>query len=137
MTALAAEMPARVRLSPGLRLGLITAVLVVLVALARLSPTLHALATAPGPTEAEAARFLFWELRLPRVLAGLAAGAAFGTAGALFQAVTRNPLAAPDLLGVTAGAQIGVLLGLTVPALAAFSGPPLLFVCGLGAAALA
>lgn len=137
MTALAADLPVRSRAARGLRLGLIAAGLVALVALARLWPTLHALATAPGPAEAEAARFLFWELRLPRVLAGVAAGAAFGAAGALFQAVTRNPLAAPDLLGVTAGAQIGVLLGLTVPALAAFAGPPLLFACGLGAAALA
>ncbi|WP_200945590.1 iron ABC transporter permease [Methylobacterium sp. Leaf456] len=137
MTALAADLPAPARPAPGLRLALIAAALVALLAVARLWPTLHALMTAHGPAEAEAARFLFWELRLPRVLAGLAAGAAFGTAGALFQAVTRNPLAAPDLLGVTAGAQIGVLLGLTVPALAAFSGPPLLFACGLGAAALA
>lgn len=137
MTTLTADLYTKPEPSPGLRLGLIAAGLVALVALARLWPTLQALATAPSPVEAEAARFLFWELRLPRVLAGLAAGAAFGLAGALFQAVTRNPLAAPDLLGVTAGAQVGVLLGLTVPALAAVSGPPLLFVCGLGAAALA
>lgn len=136
MTALTADLPARTGLGPAARLGSIAAGLAALVALARLWPTLQALAAA-GPAEAEAARFLLWELRLPRVLAGLAAGAAFGAAGALLQAVTRNPLAAPDLLGVTAGAQVGVLLGLTVPALAAVSGPPLLFACGLAAAALA
>ncbi|MFC7664210.1 iron chelate uptake ABC transporter family permease subunit [Methylorubrum suomiense] len=123
MTVLAAERPTLVRPIPRLRIGLPIAAFVALVALARLWPTWHALTTAPGPVEAEAARFLLWELRLPRVLAGLAAGAAFGMAGALFQAVTRNPLAAPDLLGVTAGAQVGVLIGLTVPALAGFAGP--------------
>ncbi|WP_232630915.1 iron chelate uptake ABC transporter family permease subunit, partial [Methylobacterium sp. Leaf118] len=137
MTALAAALPARPGFPPAARLGILAAGLAALVALARLWPTFQALATAPGPVEAEAARFLLWELRLPRVLAGLAAGAAFGAAGALLQAVTRNPLAAPDLLGVTAGAQIGVLLGLTIPALAAVSGPPLLFACGLAAATLA
>lgn len=137
MTVLAAERPTLVRPIPRLRIGLPIAAFVALVALARLWPTWYAITTAPGPVEAEAARFLLWELRLPRILAGLAAGAAFGMAGALFQAVTRNPLAAPDLLGVTAGAQVGVLIGLTVPALAGFAGPPLLFVCGLGAASLA
>lgn len=44
------------------------------------------------------------EVRLPRIALGLLAGAAMGTAGALLQALTRNPLASPDLTGVTAGA---------------------------------
>ncbi|MEO3780168.1 iron chelate uptake ABC transporter family permease subunit [Micromonospora sp. B11E3] len=55
------------------------------------------------------------ELRLPRALTGLLVGCAFGLAGALFQAVTRNPLASPDLIGVSAGASAGgvgaILLG--------------------------
>ncbi|WP_323373755.1 FecCD family ABC transporter permease [Plantactinospora alkalitolerans] len=47
------------------------------------------------------------ELRLPRALTGLLVGFAFGLAGALMQAVTRNPLASPDLIGISAGASTG------------------------------
>ncbi|MEV5704710.1 iron chelate uptake ABC transporter family permease subunit [Actinoallomurus sp. NPDC052274] len=43
-------------------------------------------------------------LRLPRLVVGLLAGAAFGVAGALVQTVARNPLASPDVIGVTHGA---------------------------------
>jgi iron complex transport system permease protein len=43
-------------------------------------------------------------LRLPRVVVGVLAGAAFGVAGALIQTVARNPLASPDVIGVTHGA---------------------------------
>ncbi|MCW4467204.1 iron chelate uptake ABC transporter family permease subunit [Glutamicibacter sp. MNS18] len=45
------------------------------------------------------------ELRLPRTLLGILAGLALGVAGALIQALTRNPLADPGILGVNAGAQ--------------------------------
>lgn len=43
------------------------------------------------------------DLRLPRAVAGLLVGVAFGLSGAIFQAVARNPLASPDILGVTQG----------------------------------
>ncbi|ALG10977.1 iron ABC transporter permease [Kibdelosporangium phytohabitans] len=46
--------------------------------------------------------------RLPRTLAGLVAGLALGISGALIQGATRNPLAAPDTLGVNAGAYVAV-----------------------------
>ncbi|MEU5870479.1 iron ABC transporter permease [Glycomyces sp. NPDC047369] len=49
------------------------------------------------------------ELRLPRTALGLAAGAALGLAGALMQAMTRNPLADPGLLGVNTGAAAAVV----------------------------
>lgn len=52
------------------------------------------------------------QLRVPRMVIGLAAGAAFALAGAVMQALTRNPLADPSLLGVTAGASLAVLAGL-------------------------
>ncbi|GEK69467.1 FecCD family ABC transporter permease [Paracoccus denitrificans] len=51
------------------------------------------------------------ELRLPRTLLAVFAGAALGLAGAVMQAVTRNPLAEPGLLGVNSGAAIAVVLG--------------------------
>lgn len=53
--------------------------------------------------------FLVWELRLPRLLTAIGAGAAFGLAGAISQSLFRNPLAAPEMLGVTAGASLGAV----------------------------
>lgn len=52
------------------------------------------------------------ELRLPRTIVGLLVGAALGVAGALMQAVTRNPLADPGILGVNAGASFAVVVGI-------------------------
>ncbi|MFP3712740.1 FecCD family ABC transporter permease [Puerhibacterium sp. TATVAM-FAB25] len=65
--------------------------------------------------------FVVQRLRLPRVLAALFAGAAFALAGALFQSTLRNPLASPDILGVSTGASLGAvwaLLGLGVQGVA-------------------
>lgn len=50
--------------------------------------------------------YIVTQLRLPRVLTGAFVGAALGVAGALTQAVVRNPLASPDILGVTDGASV-------------------------------
>ena len=50
-------------------------------------------------------------IRFPRTLAGLIAGAALGIAGTVMQALTRNPLADPGILGVNAGAAFALLLG--------------------------
>ncbi|MEC3993312.1 iron chelate uptake ABC transporter family permease subunit [Actinacidiphila sp. DG2A-62] len=52
-------------------------------------------------------------LRVPRTLLGLLAGAALGIAGAAMQALTRNPLADPGLLGVNAGAAAAVVTGIS------------------------
>ena len=54
------------------------------------------------------------ELRVPRTLLGLAVGVALGLAGALMQALTRNPLADPGLLGVNAGAAAAVVVAIGV-----------------------
>lgn len=51
------------------------------------------------------------ELRLPRAMLGLLVGAAFGVSGALFQTMTRNPLASPDVIGITQGAGAAVVAG--------------------------
>ncbi|TDC83600.1 iron ABC transporter permease [Micromonospora sp. KC606] len=50
------------------------------------------------------------QMRLPRTLFGLLVGAALAVAGALMQGLTRNPLADPGILGVTAGASVGIVL---------------------------
>ena len=66
----------------------------------------------PDPTLAE--HLIVTEVRLPRTFIGLLAGAALGLAGAIIQAVTRNPLADPGILGVNAGAGLFVVLGISV-----------------------
>ncbi|HWK26474.1 MAG TPA: iron chelate uptake ABC transporter family permease subunit [Solirubrobacter sp.] len=53
-------------------------------------------------------------LRVPRTLLGIAVGAALGVGGALMQALTRNPLADPGLLGVNAGASTAVVVALAL-----------------------
>ncbi|MGN8342659.1 FecCD family ABC transporter permease [Pseudomonas sp. SMV71] len=55
-------------------------------------------------------RNLLWELRLPRILLAILAGAAMSLAGLLMQSLTRNPLAAPGLVGVESGASVTMLL---------------------------
>lgn len=52
--------------------------------------------------------------RLPRVLVGLAVGAAFGISGTIFQRLARNPLVSPDLIGINAGAALAAVLVITV-----------------------
>lgn len=54
------------------------------------------------------------DLRIPRTLIGIAAGVALGLAGALMQALTRNPLADPGILGINAGAAAAVVLAIRV-----------------------
>ena len=51
-------------------------------------------------------------VRLPRVLAALVVGAALSAAGATYQGLFRNPLVSPDILGVSAGASLGAVLGI-------------------------
>ncbi|SDH61092.1 FecCD family ABC transporter permease [Agrococcus jejuensis] len=53
-------------------------------------------------------------LRLPRTIAAVLVGAALGVAGALIQALTRNPLADPGLLGVTSGSSFAVAMGVAL-----------------------
>lgn len=76
-------------------------------------------------------------VRLPRVLAALAVGAALAGAGAMLQMLTRNPLADPGLLGINAGAALAVVLLVTlVPAAGRGAMVPAGFL-GAGGAALA
>ncbi len=72
----------------------------------------------------QATHFIVFDLRLPRALTGLLAGAALGLAGAIFQDVTRNPLVAPDIVGVSGGAALaGVTLIVLGPAHGALTVP--------------
>jgi iron complex transport system permease protein len=58
--------------------------------------------------------YIVWDLRIPRTVTGIAVGLALGVAGALIQALTRNPLADPGILGVNAGAAVAVALAIGV-----------------------
>ena len=62
----------------------------------------------------DAAWQIVWDIRLPRSVGALAAGALLGLAGALAQGLFRNPLADPYLLGSASGASLGVALALTL-----------------------
>jgi iron complex transport system permease protein len=66
------------------------------------------------PPEMSTASIVVWELRLPRVLVGIIAGATLAVSGAIFQAGTRNELASPFVLGVSSGAGFAVLATLIV-----------------------
>jgi iron complex transport system permease protein len=57
---------------------------------------------------------LITDFRVPRLLLGLAVGCALGLAGALMQAVTRNPLADPGILGVNSGAYFAVVVSVAL-----------------------
>lgn len=52
-------------------------------------------------------------IRLPRVIAAVLAGSALAVSGAIMQAVTNNPLASPDLLGINVGAAFAVVIAMT------------------------
>jgi iron complex transport system permease protein len=71
-------------------------------------------------------RLIVFDLRLPRILLGILVGAALSVSGASFQAILRNPLADPFVLGVSSGAALGSILGI-------IAAPRLPFVTPLGA----
>jgi len=88
------------------------------------------------------ADIVIFQIRLPRVMAALLVGAALAAAGATFQGMFRNPLVSPDILGVSAGAGLGAILGiffsqhvLVIQALAFVGGlVSVAFVMAIGAA---
>lgn len=88
----------------------------------------HALVS-PSGTEGDV---VVRDLRLPRTLLGLLVGASLGAAGVLMQGHTRNPLAEPGLLGVSAGAAVAVVLGLRLGLVESLRGT--VYAAALGAA---
>jgi len=88
---------------------LVVAVAAVFVGGAPVSPrAVLAVLTGRGSAQ-EVDEVVVWSLRLPRILAALLAGGALAVAGVGFQALTRNPLAEPSVLGVSSGAAFGVV----------------------------
>ncbi|MQA09006.1 MAG: iron chelate uptake ABC transporter family permease subunit [Pseudonocardiaceae bacterium] len=75
------------------------------------------------------------ELRLPRALVAILAGGAFGLSGAIFQTLMHNPLASPDIIGITAGASAAAVLGLLSFGLDGFAVSAVAFAGALATAA--
>lgn len=103
----------------GVALGLLTLLLIFAVLLgigagSSALPVGEALRALVGADASAAARDIVLGIRLPRVLLGVFVGASLSVAGVLFQALLRNPLADPFVLGVSGGAALGgiAVLGL-------------------------
>jgi iron complex transport system permease protein len=79
------------------------------------------------PIPSEYSMFV-WEIRLPRILLGVIVGAALAVAGACFQALLRNPLADPYVLGVSSGAALGAIISLIISSRATLATPLAAFV---------
>ncbi|WP_439593178.1 FecCD family ABC transporter permease [Microbacterium sp.] len=118
------------------RLLVVLVVLVALLAVAVVSLSAGQYAIAPadlwrtlwgGGDRAQS--YVVFQVRMPRLAMAVVVGAALGIAGALLQSLLRNPLASPDLLGISGGAGVAavfaiLIVGLTGPllAVAAFAG---------------
>lgn len=100
-----------------LLLGAMTAGVVLGAVEVALPELLQALGLWPGGSQPVDAgtRAIIMELRLPRVLLAVLVGAALAIAGAVFQALFRNPMADPYVLGVSAGAALGATLAFLFP----------------------
>nr|WP_273189907.1 iron ABC transporter permease [Halomonas sp.] len=89
-----------------------------------------------GGAEVPGAGFTVRELRLPRAVVSVLVGACFGLGGIAFQTLLRNPLASPDIIGISTGASTGAVFAIVVLSL---SGPAVSMVAiaaGLGVAML-
>jgi iron complex transport system permease protein len=117
----------------GVLAALVALAVVVLVAAPLIGPVSVPFAAFSDPFGSEPISRILWQIRIPRVIAAFLGGAGLALGGAVFQAVFRNPLATPYVLGVAAGASLGVavvarigigvvVLGLGLQAWAALAG---------------
>jgi iron complex transport system permease protein len=102
----------------------------------RALPITDVLATLAGRHTGDAA-IIVWDQRLPRTLLGLLVGAALGIGGAVAQGLTRNALADPGLLGVSAGAALAIVVGTFTLGITAMAPQLLLGIAGATAAGAA
>jgi iron complex transport system permease protein len=102
----------------GVALGIVALTAVVLALATRLGTVPlswgEILAVARGAEGDPTVRFILLELRLPRAVLGLLVGGGLAIAGAVFQALLRNPLAEPYILGISGGAAAGAVLALVL-----------------------
>lgn len=82
------------------------------------------------------ASYTVGQVRLPRTVTAVLAGAAFGVAGVIFQTMLRNALASPDIIGITAGASAAAVTGIVVLGMSGLALSGFAVVCGLATAAV-
>ncbi|WP_182347177.1 FecCD family ABC transporter permease [Tomitella gaofuii] len=82
------------------------------------------------------ASFTVGRLRIPRAVLAVAAGAAFGLAGAAFQTMLRNPLASPDIIGISAGASTAAVFAIVALSMSGLGVSVVAVVAGLAVAAI-
>lgn len=122
---------------PVLLAAALAAAVALSVAVGSVTLPLSEVLAALGGARTQEAHLIVADLRLPRTIAGVVAGACLAVAGVLLQGATRNPLASPTLLGITSGAGFAVVVAVTVWGLPGRYAVWLAFVGGAAAAALA
>lgn len=119
-----------------LKIGICLAALAILFSLAMLlgakDVTLHELWLVITNRGGDDKIAMLREIRYPREVAAVLVGAALAAAGAIMQGLTRNPLAEPGILGLTAGANAALALAVALRPALNYSG--IMFVCFVGAA---
>lgn len=89
-----------------------------------------------GGAEVPGAGFTVRELRLPRAVISVLTGACFGLGGIAFQTMLRNPLASPDIIGISTGASTGAVFAIVVLSMSGPAVSVVAIVAGLGVALL-
>ncbi|MDO4885047.1 MAG: iron chelate uptake ABC transporter family permease subunit [Rothia sp. (in: high G+C Gram-positive bacteria)] len=84
-----------------------------------------------GDIKVRGARFIVMEDKLPRAVLGALAGLAFGCSGAIFQLLLRNPLASPDIIGISNGASLGAVIAIVYWGASGFTISVFAIVCAL------
>ncbi len=134
----------RLPLTPQRTFRVIAALVLVLFAVSILGLTIGSvnipLGRLPGIISGEVSgveRTILLDIRLPRILLAILVGAGLSVAGVVFQALLRNPLAEPYILGISSGGTVGTLLALWAFAgIAAFAAPVAAFAGCLSVTAL-
>jgi iron complex transport system permease protein len=121
----------------GLAIAVLTVVVVVSIAVGSVTVPFAQVLEALGGARTSEAHFIVSGMRVPRTVSGLVAGSCLGVAGVLLQGATRNPIASPALLGITAGGGFAVVVGVAFLGLPAGAAVWVAFVGGAAAAALA
>ncbi|GAA3462802.1 iron complex transport system permease protein [Saccharothrix longispora] len=128
---------------PGARVVLLVAALALLVGMAVISVGIGAHAVAPAEVvralvdyDGSSDHIVVREIRVPRAVLAVGAGAALAVAGVLIQVLSRNPLAEPGVLGVTAGAGFAITVGSALGVAASAAGELALAVVGAVIAAV-
>lgn len=101
-------------MSKGLKYGIVLAILMAVLFVANLFvgsvriPPSEVLNILSGSSSKESWKFIMFESRLPQALTALLCGASLSVCGLMLQTIFRNPLAGPSILGINAGANLGV-----------------------------